>query len=283
MATNSDKAKIKELFIQKCELTGISKSKAAVQAGLTASAVSSVFKDNYNADDRNIWKKMAIWVEYRSSDWEGAPTFNYNMINSLLNKAKKGSQVYAVIGPAGCGKTHALKSYAANHKNVFHISCNEYWNRQAFLRDLLTQIGLDHRAKNQNEMMEVATKAILRMDAPVIILDEADKLNDTVLYFFITLYNRTEDHCGFVLAATDHFVVRLERGLRRNRKGYSEIWSRIGRKPVLLDPIKSKDVIAVCNANGVTDPLVHERIIKDSEGDLRRVKKSVFVATQENK
>ena len=84
-------------------------------------------------------------------------------------------------------------------------------------------------------------------------MDEADKLSDQVLYFFITLYNQLEDHCGIVLLATDYLEKKIRKGLRLNRKGYKEIYSRIGRRFIPLRAVNLTDITGVCIANGITD------------------------------
>ena len=127
-----------------------------------------------------------------------------------------------------------------------------------------------------SEMMDDIVDTLKRKDAPLIVLDEADKLTDQVLYFFISLYNQLEGHCGIILTATSFLKKRIERGVRLNRKGYAEIYSRIGRKFVALPLLNSEDIAAVCVANGVSDAKSINSIIDEAEGDLRRVKRSVW-------
>ena len=43
------------------------------------------------------------------------------------------------------------------------------------------------------------------------VLDEADKLSDQVLYFFISLYNKLEDRVGIILCATDYLEKRIKK------------------------------------------------------------------------
>jgi hypothetical protein len=112
-------------------------------------------------------------------------------------------------------------------------------------------------------------------ESPLIILDEADKLSDQVLYFFITLYSQLEDECGIVLCATSHLEKRILRGIKLNKKGYNEIWSRLGRKCVKLKGVTAADVAAICEVNGITDRARVESVIADCESDLRRVKRRV--------
>ena len=133
-------------------------------------------------------------------------------------------------------------------------------------------------AGSVSEQMDTIVEALNSADAPLIILDEADKLRDQVLYFFISLYNSLEGHCGIVLVATDYLKNRIERGVRLKKKGYEEIFSRIGRKFVQLQVINGEDITAVCKANGVVDPAEIQKIIAESESDLRRVKRAVWAA-----
>lgn len=78
------------------------------------------------------------------------------------------------------------------------------------------------------------------------------------------------------MTATSNLKARIEKGLRLNRKGYAEIYSRIGRKFVELPLPNSEDVAAVCVANGVSDTKAINKVIDESDGDLRRVKRSVW-------
>jgi hypothetical protein len=111
------------------------------------------------------------------------------------------------------------------------------------------------------------------MQDPIIIMDEADKLSDQVMYFFITLYNQLEDHCAIVMVATDYLEKKIRKGLRLNKKGYKEIFSRIGRKFIMLKGVCINDITEVCMANGVTVKSDIKSVIEDCDNDLRRVKR----------
>ncbi len=194
------------------------------------------------------------------------------MLHVLLNDASNWNQVYGITGSPGCGKSHIAREFAASNANVFHISCDEFWNKKQFLQELLAKMGDDPSGMNCNDMMGKIVNVMLGLENPLIILDEADKLNDPVLYLFITLYNRLEDKCGIILMATDHLEKRINKGLRLNRKGYKEIFSRLGRKFIKLPEVSEKDILSVCKANGVESSISITEIWNDSEGDLRRVK-----------
>lgn len=273
--TTADKNQIKQLFIQKCERMGYSQARGAVAAGTKGTTVSQVFSGKYPANDEQVYRLIAKWVDYEPNGWQLAETVNFKFIATVLKDAQQNAHVYAITGTAGSGKTETQKHYTRTNRNVFMLRCDEFWDKKTFLREILTHMGRDYSGHTLAEMMDAITRALLQLDKPLLIIDEADKLSNPVLYLFISLYNRLEGSCGLVITATGHLTVRLKRGLALNRKGYAEIWSRIGRKPVECSQIKPKDVKAICLKNGVTDQNQIQRIIDECEGDLRRVKVGV--------
>ncbi len=200
----------------------------------------------------------------------------YSTMTFTLESAQRDSLVAAVIGEAGSGKTEAIKTYTAQGRNVYHMVCSEYWNRRTFMQKLLRNMGTTIGGTTVSDMMDNIVDTLKRKDAPLIVLDEADKLRDQVLYFFISLYNQLEGQCGIILTATSYLKARVEKGLRLNRKGYAEIYSRIGRKFVELPLLNSEDIAGVCVANGVSDAKTINSIVDGCDGDLRRVKRSVW-------
>ena len=181
----------------------------------------------------------------------------------------------AVTGSAGSGKTFAMTHYTEKNKRVYMLGCSEFWNRKQFLAELLLAMGKDYSGYTIQEMMHEAVKQLKTTDRPLLILDEADKLSNQVFFFFITLYNKLENECGIALCATNHLEKRLREGIKFNRKGYNEIWSRIGRKCIELKGVGAADIAAICEVNGITQKNEIEKVINDSESDLRRVRRKV--------
>lgn len=143
------------------------------------------------------------------------------------------------------------------------------------MQELLSAMGRDYSGYTVGEMMGEIVGKLKVLDKPIIVMDEADKLSDNVLYFFISLYNKLEGHCGIMLCATDHLEKRIKRGLKLNKKGYKEIYSRIGRRFIQLQGVGARDIAQVCIANGITDNKQIKEVVEDSEYDLRRVRRKV--------
>ena len=211
-----------------------------------------------------------------SEGWTIVPTNVYEELTQLLDCAQQDSQVMAIVGSAGCGKSATIRQYVASHQEAYSITCSEYQNRTSWLSAVMEAMGLDPRGMSVAEKIGMVVRKLKRADRPLLILDEADKMSDQVLYFFITLYNELEDHCGVILSATQYLEKRLMKGLRVGRKGYEEVYSRVGRQCVHLSALSPEDVSLVCTANGLTDSRRVRRVADEAQCDLRRVKRAVW-------
>jgi DNA transposition AAA+ family ATPase len=243
--------------------------------GVSPATITQMLNGKWEKISDEMWRNVAAQIDYKDERWEAVETMLFKRLTAILTDAQENALVMAVCGDAGSGKTFASKHYAKLNRQVFMLCCNEYWNRKDFLQELLQAMGRDFTGASVSEMMRECVRALKVMEHPLLILDEADKLSDSVLYFFITLYNQLEDECGIVLCATNHLEKKLSRGIKLNRKGYTEIWSRIGRKCIPLRGVSAKDIAKVCEANGVCDHRDIDGIIEDSDCDLRRVKRKV--------
>lgn len=253
-----------------------SQNKAAkTMRGVSAATISQVLKGKWELISDDMWRNIASQSGYSTNGWTVVETRDFKLMDHVLNNAREYSGVFAVVGDAGTGKTLSVRQHAADNKRSYLVQCNEYWNRKTFMQELLKSMGRDNSGYTVNEMMIEVVSILKTQEKPLLIMDEADKLSDQVLYFFITLYNQLEDHCGIVLCATDHLEKRIKRGLKLNKKGYKEIFSRIGRKFFELEGLSTSDIAAVCAANGISDKAQVKEIIEDSEGDLRRVKRKI--------
>ena len=245
--------------------------------GVSSATISKVLTGKWETIADEMWRSIASQTgSAETKGWQVVKTRAYEAMTFALENAQRDSLVMAVIGEAGSGKTEAIKNYTAEGRNVYHLVCSEYWNRRTFMAKVLQSMGVTYSGNTVADMMETIVDTLKRKEQPLIVLDEADKLSDQVLYFFISLYNQLEDHCGIIMTATRYLKARIEKGLRLNRKGYAEIFSRIGRKFVELPLLNSEDVAAVCVANGVSEAKAINGIVDEAEGDLRRVKRSVW-------
>lgn len=273
--TENQKTDIVTLLNRYIENAG-SQAKAALSLGVSEGTLINMRRNAWEQLSDDMWRKVAKQVGFYSNReaWQLVQTQDFNTLVALFDNAREYGATFAVCSSAGSGKTATSKWYHNNHKNVYHIECAEYWTKKDFLGNILEKMGKD-ASGSITDRMELIIETIIKQDRPLIILDEADKLSDGVLYFFISLYNALSEKCGLIMIATHYLSKRIMKGRKLNKKGYSEIYSRLGRKFVELPGLKPEEVAAICTMNGLADPHKHTFIYNECEGDLRRVERAV--------
>lgn len=261
-----------------------SRNKAAQSLkGVSAPTISALMNGNWANISDDMWRNIAAQVSTGtgSTEWQIVATAANQEMNYVLDDAQRWRNVTWVVGDAGCGKTTTARQYEAEHAEAFYILCSEDMRRGDFIRDIASRIGLHTDGYTLRDNLDAIIAALVQMQHPLLIFDEADKLSERVFHYFIDLYNRLEERCGIVFFSTAYIKRRIKMGLRYDKKGYNEIDSRIGRKFFELEPTSPSDVYAVCAANGLNDKAVISGIIREVEEcdfDLRRVKKAIHKA-----
>lgn len=253
--------------------------------GVSAATVSAILNEKYDSVSDEMWNNIAWQTSMNGDGWQihGTQSFQELMFN--FADAQEFKNVAWVVGDAGCGKTTAAASYRSQHSNVFYILCSEDMHKSDFVRELARQIGLSLEWRNLRELLEQCITYLTELHNPLIIFDEGDKLNDSVFYYFVSIYNRLEFRAGIIFMSTSYIKRRIENGLRYDKKGYREIYSRIGRRFFDLEPAGDTDVHAICKANGVTEDKDIRTVISDagkSGFDLRRVRKMIHKTVRIN-
>ena len=237
--------------------------------------ISNILAEKWDNIGESMWISIQKQITVSLEGWQVVSNVRrVKQLHQLYSDAKDFSEVFCVVAPAGSGKSQPATLFT-EYPNVYRVVCKEHFSRKTFLVELLTAMGKDGSGYTIHELMNEVLNSILKAEKPLIILDEVDKLNDQVLYFFISIYNTTEDKCGIVLQATDFFKKRITRGVSANRKGYKEIYSRFGRNFVELPNNTDRDLAEIIKANGVKEEGEIIRITNQSEGDIRRIKRLV--------
>ena len=273
--TTQEKQQIADALAIYCQRMGSQDKAANTLKGVSGPTISRILGGEMDIFKDEMFRSISAQIGFTKKKWVTVETRDFKLMTGILADAQENALVLAVTGEAGSGKSLAICAYGEENKNVFALCCSEFWNRKIFLQELLRVMGKDSSGDTVGDMMAEVVRGLKRSEMPILVLDEADKLTDQVLYFFISLYNQLEDQCGIVLTATDHLEKRIKRGLRLNKKGYKEIYSRMGRKFIKLQGASPLDIAEVCRANGVTDAVTIKKITTDCEMDLRRVRRKV--------
>lgn len=254
-----------------------SQNKAAVALGISAATLSSIINGKYENISDNMWMDLRSKLSV-SSGWQCADTQAFGHMMLYMAAAKADSSAMWVTGPAGIGKSTAAAMYAASNRNVFLLTCSEDMHKSDFVKSLAKLIGVNAVGMTVRETLGTVIDTLVTMDHPLLIFDEGDKLTDSVLYYYISLYNGLKDKCGMLFLSTEYMKRRMENGLNRAKKGYDELDSRIGRRFIPLPLVKSTEVAAICKINGLEDKAAVTNVIKEAAecgNDLRRVRRSI--------
>lgn len=240
--------------------------------------ISLMLNENWDNISDDAWRNVQKQV-CNTDQWKIVETRGYKYLNQLFTDARLYANTYGIIGNTGYGKTQTTDQLT--NDNVFVVKSNEYFTSRAFLEELLRLMGKSGYGGSLASMMNVIINTLLKLESPLIIIDEADKLNDKVLYFFISLYNALEDKCGLIIMATPYLKKRIDDGVSKNKKGYQEIYSRIGRNFLEVPKPSKNDVSAICMANGISDAITIIEIYNKCDADLRSVKRLVHATIKQ--
>lgn len=267
------KKEITKLLLNYVQGFSSQKQAFALLNGVSEATGIAIVKNQWNGISDAMWRNVGKQIGWNERKSKLVETQDFNTMILYLSIAKDHGETFAVVGPAGSGKTYAGKWYAdqMKSKNVYYLECAEYWNKKYFLIELLTAMGRSSAGMNIYEMMNEVVSQLRKQERPLIILDEVDKLRDEVIYFFITLYNKLHGICGIVWTSTDVIVGRVDKGINRNKKGFQEIKSRIGSRFIGLHGTNKSEVQKICEVNGITEVEDVNRIYNEYGGDLRRI------------
>lgn len=273
------KSQLDNYVLKVGSMNAASKKLSSVSVG----TISNILAGKWGNISDTMWTSIQKQVSPSLGSWIIVEnTKRVKLLNKLYADAQEFSEAYCIVAAEGSGKSEPAKMFA-ERPNVYRVVCAEHLNRKTFLSEVLKAMGKETSGYTVYEMMREVISVILKVDRPLLILDEADKLSDQVLYFFISIYNSTEDKCGIVIQATDFLKKRIKRGIDLNKRGFKEIFSRFGRKFIELKPNTNADLKEIIEANGIYEHEEITRIINESEGDIRRIKRLVKAALRKER
>lgn len=268
---NSHKLLITDALAKRSTKT--SQNQLALQADVSPATISQMLNNNWALISDAMWRKVQVTLRI-DPKWNTAATHNFLQIQQLLNVAKLQSLSIGISDSAGKGKTQAFTAFERDNANIIYVECKNYWSKKSYIKQLLINTGLSSLGTTE-ELINRFVKHLKGLETPLLIIDQFDKLKDPQLDLFMDFYNDLSGHCGFVVSGVEALEKRIIKGVNREKIGYAELYSRIGKKFIKLAPITEADVKQICEANGVTEADEVSFIYQNSEGDLRRVRRDI--------
>jgi len=274
---DNKKTEVRNRLAKYCQRYPSNNMAAASLKNISAATISNILNGKWNQISEDMWKRLESQL-VKNEGWQIFSTGAYQDMTLYLSYCQQHSSVMWVAAPAGIGKSTAAASYAALHRNVFRLTCAPDMTRSDFVHELAGQVGVRTNGMSIRAAFNEILRHVVTLNNPLLIFDEADKLADSVMFYFISIYNALEDRCGIVFLSTAAIKKRITNGVLRDKKGYDEIESRICRRYVDLTPVSAAEIEQICLANGLQEQAAIYRVKNDVKAygnDLRRVKQSV--------
>lgn len=253
---------------------GGSAAQVARMSGLNDAYISLIRNNKPGETIKNEhWQKIASALNVRMEGWQTVETQNLRIVHTVLQDAKDNSLFMAVSHNAGSGKSLACREFTAVNSTrlvfLYKVEHGET-NKIDFLRSLAQTLGIDTKGQgylSANRMADMIIEFFKRRldQAPLLIVDEADKLTDKALRFFISLYNAVEGRMGCVILGTENLEKKIKSGVHHNRNGFDEIDSRFGRRFIRLTGVTKLECRAICKANGIDNTKMADAIFEECE------------------
>lgn len=267
-----------------------SDAKYAVSIGISAAQYSRI----KNGDTERVlsdanWISLARHLGVNMGncvDWKTANTPVFQFISAQLEKCQSDSISALLCDLSDIGKTYTAVHYAKTHKNVVYVDCSQVKSKQKLIRCIAKGFGVGSTGRYA-DVYEDLVFYIKTIDTPLVILDEAGDLQYDAFLEIKALWNATEMACGYYMMGADGLKEKISRAIDGKKVGYTEIFSRFGRKYGTVIPYDKENrerltqtgaaMIIKANANGDVDV---NKILRSTMGDdnmpsLRRIYKEL--------
>ena len=153
-----------------------------------------------------------------------------------------------LIADTGMGKTTSLRAFATR-ENVFMVTVDKTMNAKRLFLKISEAVGVVFDGNIHDVMLRVAAE-LNGLESPLLIIDEAGKLNHVMTLYMHDLREYTKDNCGIVLAGMPYFKKRLMHFSEQQKEGCSEFLRRVNVWHELRG-LSRGETESVCRANGI--------------------------------
>ena len=235
-----------------------------------------------------VWISIARRLEVEISggpEWKTAETPVFKFIMKQLEVCQQGHISSMLCDLSDIGKTYTARHYAKTHKNVVYIDCSQVKSKQKLIRQMAKSFGVGSTGKYA-DVYEDLVFYLKTLPTPLIILDEAGDLKYDAFLEIKALWNATDMACAYYMMGADGLKEKIRRAIDNKTVGYTEIFSRFGKKYGRVIPVASDErekmlqVTAAMIIKANAPDVDVNRVIKGSLGDdntpsLRRIKTEI--------
>ena len=210
--------------------------------------------------------------------WVTAQTPTFKKIYAQLKKCQENSISGIFCDSADIGKTYAARAYVRENKYAVYVDCSQVKQKQKLVRGIAKEFGVEHTGKYSDVYGDLCYYLTGVAQNPVIVLDEAADLDYPAFLELKALWNATERECGWYLMGADGLKEKMRRGIEGKKVGFTEIFSRYGKKYQSSSPdgkeendrftLAQATMIIKANAPETADA---QALLIKTDGSLRRI------------
>jgi len=181
------------------------------------------------------------------------------------------------VDEADIGKTFAAKHYCKRNRNAVYIDASQVKSRQRFVRHLAREFGVGHQGRYA-DVYDDLVFLVKTLETPLVVIDEAGDLSYPAFLELKALWNATSGHCGWYMMGADGLKAKVERNIRGQKVGYTELFSRFGSRFQKVSPngaealreFKQSQLATMALANGWEEKDLR-KLWASTGGSLRRL------------
>jgi hypothetical protein len=192
---------------------------------------------------------------------------NFSSVNRTCSEALEFSNMCAIIGDPGYGKTTALQYFTKKHERVFYITVKKSMTPKIFYSLLLEVVGFQNMHKQNNVYYIIDSIAYYLSESTeknLIIIDEAGKLTHRELLYLHDLRDSVATNTGIVLSGPRYFEANIKEMAANGMEGLPELSRRIVNWVELYLP-SSQEKRAICMEYGIIGTRLLKHLSSGSE------------------
>lgn len=262
---------MRNLLKQHISETGVTQKRLARELDISDTVLSLFLADSYTGDNDKVAKKIKQYLHIGAVKKSLTPDPEYcdllvntRKITECLQMAHASNEILLLYGPAGCGKTTALKHYANTHNGVVYLEADTTTGTpRAILLLLLEAIGGQPTGSTTQVMKNILS--ILKGTNRLIVIDEAQHLTERS---FDTI-RAINDKIGVGLVYSGNPSI-LKQMYGRREQEFDQLYSRIGLHCELFNKYSYNDICNIFSSLNLSeDCLKYLQKLAQNKGGLR--------------
>ena len=268
-----------------------SDAKFAVSLGINSAQYSRVKNGETERvlSDQN-WISLARHLGVNLNDapeWKTAATPVFQFITAQLEMCQKNSMSAMLCDLSDIGKTYTAQHYAKTHRNAVYVDCSQVKSKTRLIRTIAKSFGVGSTGRF-TDVYEHLVYYLKTLPDPLVILDEAGDLYYEAFLEIKAMWNATDGVCGWYMMGADGLKAKIQRAIENKKVGYTELFSRFGKRYGTVIPIEASERLQVTQATAMmiikanckegtdTGAVLRRTLGDDGMPSLRRIYKELM-------